>query len=248
MAIAMYEALGKSMSSYRKNLQDIDKGSIKSDLVSYEAAQDRAFTDSLATTIANTAGIIGEKLQISKDIQTGKEAMGVYESSEEYQPLGRFGKFLGLDEKERSVYKSRETGKILSSEQLQNIGIMDRLGLSNKYSDYKLKDAPKRPVDLSTEKESATSPSDMKIDNSLLDNYETSLSDMSLQERQFGYRSKSERFDIEPTTSNVGGTEMANVSMRVTSPKYNPFQAKPKQTSVFDMIKNIANVRRKIGI
>ena len=33
MAIAMYEALGKSMSSYRKNLQDIDKGSIKSDLV-----------------------------------------------------------------------------------------------------------------------------------------------------------------------------------------------------------------------
>ena len=50
----------------------------------------------------------------------------------------------------------------------------------------------------------------MKIDNSLLDNYETSLADISLQERQFGYRSKSERFDIEPTTSNVGRTEMAD--------------------------------------
>lgn len=249
MAIAMYEALGKSMSSYRKNLADIDKGSIKSDLVSYEAAQDRAFTDTLATTVANTVGIIGEKLNVSKEIQRGQKTSGVYESKEEYQPLGKFGKLLGLDESERSVYKSRKTGETLDSQTLQKIGIMDRLGISNKYSDYKADKSPSKPVDLSSTTsasgemsldDSIFQSNDMEIDNSLLDNYETSTADISLQERQFGYKAKSERFDINPMKTNINNMNFANVS----SPPPTSIN-KPKQ-SVFDMIKNIGNIRRRM--
>jgi hypothetical protein len=246
----MYEALGKSYSSYRKNLADIDKASIKSDLISYEAAQDRAFTETLGTTAAEIVGIVGEKMKLSKDIQAGRESMGVYESSEEYQPLGRVGEFLGLDPKERAIYKSRKTGKVLSSQDLANIGVMDRLGIRNEYSDYKSPTAPKRPVDLST----TTSASDeMSLDDSIFqvnDMRETQLDDTSL----FGGQtfSKSEGWNTKDAldlATNVNGIQMANVSSPPPTREQvfrRPASQPKKQFNLFDAIKNIANVRRRM--
>jgi len=133
-----YKALGTSLGKYRKNLTDIDKSSIKSDLLSFEYSQDRAMTDTLARTIAEVSGIVAEKIALNRDLDLGKKSAGVYSSKEEYQPLGKFGKFIGLDAKERKVFKSREGDLTLDPKTLAQIGIMERLGLSNKYSDFDL--------------------------------------------------------------------------------------------------------------
>ena len=143
--VSAYKALGKSLGQYRKNLTAMDKADVESDLIAFEASEDRAMTDTLTRTVAEIAGIAQEKLALSQDIQMGREAPGVYGQIEKYQPLGKIGEFIGLDEKQRTVYKSRETGATLDINTLSQIGIMERLGLTNKYSDYKIPTAPERP-------------------------------------------------------------------------------------------------------
>lgn len=136
--INAYKALGKSLGKYRKNLTDIDKASIESNLLSFQYSQDRAMTDTLTRTIAEIGGIVAEKTALNRDLNLGKKSAGVYSSKEEYQPLGKFGKFIGLDVKQRKVFKSRKSDLTLDPKTLSQIGIMERLGLKNEYSDFNL--------------------------------------------------------------------------------------------------------------
>ena len=71
--VSAYKALGKSLGQYRKNLTAMDKADVESDLIAFEASEDRAMTDTLTRTVAEIAGIAQEKLALSQDIDKVKK-------------------------------------------------------------------------------------------------------------------------------------------------------------------------------
>tara|TARA_R110000824_G_scaffold24335_2_gene85888 strand:- start:5662 stop:6375 length:714 start_codon:yes stop_codon:yes gene_type:complete len=229
--VSAYKALGKSLGQYRKNLTAMDKADVESDLIAFEASEDRAMTDTLTRTVAEIAGIAQEKLALSQDIQMGREAPGVYGQIEKYQPLGKIGEFIGLDEKQRTVYKSRETGATLDINTLSQIGIMERLGLTNKYSDYKIPTAPERPKVI----ESNTMQPDSADDNvayTALKEYNTSLMNKPITSTSSPSLTDRSRGVVDLFGRQTGG-------MNTTAVESTAVGIKPNNNRVFDFLENI---------
>tara|TARA_R110002020_G_scaffold80247_6_gene200320 strand:- start:5615 stop:6373 length:759 start_codon:yes stop_codon:yes gene_type:complete len=143
--ISAYKALGRSLGSYRKDLTAMDKSDIEISDIEFGGQFERGLSDTLFKTLANVVGIAQESRLLSKDIGLGKESAGVYSEEVEYQPLGWFGEKIGLDPKKRTQYLSRKDKRELGTRELANIGTMERLGISNKYTDYKSPTRPDRP-------------------------------------------------------------------------------------------------------
>ena len=90
------------------------------------------------SSIANILGIIDERKRLSRFEGYRQEAAGLAGVSaieKEYQPLGGFGKLIGLAPRTRTDYISAHTGRALPDEMMTAIGFMEQHGISTKYSD-----------------------------------------------------------------------------------------------------------------
>ena len=90
------------------------------------------------SSIANILGIIDERKRLSRFEGYRQEAAGlpgVSAIEKEYQPLGGFGKLIGLGPRTRTDYISAHTGRALPDEMMTAIGFMEQHGISTKYSD-----------------------------------------------------------------------------------------------------------------
>ena len=164
--VQKYKALGRSLGSYRKDITDISKADIKISDIEFEGAFERSLADTVGKSIANIVGIAAEKRMLDKDIQLGREAAGVYSEEVEYQPLGWVGEKIGLDPKKRTQYFTRADKRALGTRELANIGTMERLGISNKYTDYKSPERPDMPKTWEpTKYEPGSEAIDMKIED-----------------------------------------------------------------------------------
>jgi len=93
---------------------------------------------SIGSTIANILGIVDERKRLSRFEGYRQEAAGLPGISaieKEYQPLGGFGKLIGLDPRTRTDYISSYTGRALPDEMMTAIGFAEQHGMSTKYSD-----------------------------------------------------------------------------------------------------------------
>ena len=147
--VGQYKALGSKLGGYRKTLSDVGAKEYAKQHESFKGEQQRAMYSAIGGTVANIIGIAGEysKAQELKGYgEAAKQLRGVGEREVDYQPLGGFGKAIGLDPKTRKEYFFGDTGKSLSEKQLQDIGYFESLGMETKYSQSKYAERPEVPI------------------------------------------------------------------------------------------------------
>ena len=115
--IGKYKAAASTSAKYTRGLGKVQETGYDRAWNEQQGEQQRAMYGAIGSTVQNIAGIMDEKKKLSemtkfKDIAAGLEGIETRET--QYQPLGTVGSILGLKEKTKKSYFSKESGAELT--------------------------------------------------------------------------------------------------------------------------------------
>ena len=139
MALGKYKSAARASRKYSKAITDVKKAGYGRDYAITKGEEQRSLYGSIGGSIANVIGIIDERKRLSqmeKYKQAAIATPGIVSGKEEYQPLGKLGKTLGISAKERTIYKDFQ-GSELPENLLYAIGYSEMMNpQSTKYGKY----------------------------------------------------------------------------------------------------------------